>query len=135
LTSSLKSEKFTQENWAKRWNLPLTSLTQFPKQGEMKLANGMDTLNLNCDRAACRLNWRGHTLSYGTKFYELKQDCDWAQIIISPLRLPRNFCDNKTVKVIGYYDLQKSGAIGLHLDKMIKIDTVASTRGIRPWTD
>jgi len=129
--STSRKEKFTTETWLKRWDIKPENVIIFPKQGQIKLGNEDNTIS--CDPAACRINFMGHHLSIGNRFYDLKKECHWADVIISDIRLPNRFCGDKNVKIFGYYQFKKTGALALSLSKDIKIETVEDQIGLRPW--
>lgn len=129
--SSPRREKFTAETWLKRWNIVDTETIAFPRQGKIDLQNNQ---SISCDPAVCRIELNEKNISYGSRVYELKQECAWADIIISEARLPRNLCDDAQVKVIGYYDFKRSGAVSINVKDKLIIQTVSEQRGFRPWT-
>ena len=130
--SHLRREKFTLETWLKRWNGVDSDIIAFPRQGKINLQNNQ---SISCDPAVCRIELNGQHISFGNRPYELKQDCAWADIIISEARLPRNFCDEAQIKVMGYYDFKQSGAVSIDVKDNVIIRTVSQQRGFRPWTN
>lgn len=130
--SSLRREKFTLETWLKRWDKPDIQPISFLRQGHIHLD---DNQSISCDPAVCRITLNGKRISFGNRPYELKQDCAWADMIISEARLPRNFCGTGQSKVSGYSDFKRSGAVSIHVDNNLMIDTVTEHRGFRPWTN
>jgi competence protein ComEC len=130
--SHLRREKFTVETWLKRWNGVDGEVIAFPRQGKINLQNNQ---SISCDPAVCRIDMNGQRISFGNRPYELKQDCAWADMIISEARLPRNFCGETQVKVMGYYDFKQSGAVSIDVKDNVIIQTVSQQRGFRPWTN
>lgn len=127
--SSARRDKFTVETWIKRWNATDITPIPFPHQGKIDLQNGG---YISCDPAACRMDVHGRKISFGgARFYELREDCAWADIIISEARVPRGFCGDKPVQVFGYYNFQQSGAMAIYSDGIIR--AVGEGRGYRPW--
>lgn len=128
--SSLRKDKFAVTTWAKRWNVAEDQVRVFPKEGHISLVTGGD---ISCDGAGCRVDAGGINISFGTRFYELQQDCSWANVIISPSYLPRNFCGDRPVKVFGHYDFQKNGALAIGFGQTFRIKAVKDGVGHRPW--
>jgi competence protein ComEC len=130
--SSLRREKFTAETWLKRWNSLDAEMIAFPRQGSINFIekNG----KIICDPAVCRIELNGKKISFGNRAYELKQECAWADLIVSEARLPRNFCGDKMVKILSYYDFKRSGSISINLENDLDIKTVSEQRGLRPWS-
>jgi competence protein ComEC len=129
--SNPRREKFTAETWLKRWNSLDAEIIAFPRQGSIYFVE--EKGKIICDPAVCRIELNGKHISYGSRAYELKQECAWADLIVSEARLPRNFCGNKIVKVLSYYDFKQSGAISLNLENDLDIKTVSEQREFRPW--
>ena len=86
------------------------------------------------DPSACRIDIHGMKVAFGNRIYELKQDCDWADVMISDARLPRTLCPNRSVRQFGYYDFKNNGAMSLLGGNHIQVNQVGDDRGIRPWT-
>lgn len=128
--SSLYKDKFAVETWGKRWNVAEADMHPFPKEGAVALAAGG---HISCDPSVCRVEAGGMKLSFGTRLYELQQDCAWADIMVSPAYLPRHFCGDKPVQVFGHYNFQKNGALAIRSGKPPKMTTVADGIGERPW--
>lgn len=130
--SSMRKNKFATETWLKRWDMSEDDMVSFPRQGFIALDNGG---TISCDPSACRIQMGGVRLAFGSRIYELKQDCAWASLILSDARLPRNLCAGKNVEQYGYYDFKDKGALSIILKETMLINTVGDERGYRPWGD
>lgn len=130
--SSLRADKFAVETWLKRWNIAEDNVVAFPRQGVLGIARGE---SLSCDPAACRIEAGGYHLSYGQRAYELKQECLWADVILSDERLPDDFCgQGSRVRIYAHRDFKLNGAVALTFqDEGIEMQSVGQTRGLRPW--
>lgn len=128
--SSLRKERFASETWLKRWNKTEEDVQIFPKQGMVTLKNGGF---ISCDPSACRIQVGETKLSFGQSFYELKEDCKWANIIVSEARLQKHFCGDRNVSQYGYYDFRNNGALALYQGNPATIRQVGDDRGNRPW--
>ncbi len=129
--SDPRRERFTVETWLKRWNTPNAETIPFPRQGMINLDHHQ---SISCDPGVCRIHINGQHISFGHRPYELKQDCVWADIMISEARLPHDFCGHHKVKILGYYDFKQSGSISMNVSDNLTIHTVSEQRGFRPWT-
>lgn len=129
--SSIRKDKFASDTWLKRWNRKSDDVVLFPKQGRVNLENGG---SISCDPSACRIEVGGMKISFGDKVYELKQDCIWAQVIISDARLPKDLCPNSTIRQFGYYDFKNNGPLSFFTGDSYKLQDVGHDRGIRPWS-
>lgn len=129
--SSSRKNKFASDTWLKRWDKAQEDVVLFPKQGQISLENGG---SISCDSLACRIDMKGIKVSFGDGIYELKQDCAWANIIVSDARLPKDLCPNQNIQQFGYYDFKNKGAISIQAGQTIIVDQVGDDRGHRPWS-
>lgn len=129
--SSERKNKFASETWLKRWDIKDADIIVFPKQGRVDLENGG---SISCDPSACRIEIKGTKVAFGDGIYELKQDCDWADVIISNARIPRKLCPAGNIQQFGYYDFKNNGAISLSGGNRPRLNQVGDDRGMRPWT-
>ena len=129
--SSTRKNKFASETWLKRWDKTDADVLPFPRQGAVSLENGG---MIACDPSACRIDMKGTKISFGDGVYELEQDCQWADMIISDMRLPKNLCGNQVIRQFGYYDFKNNGALSILTGQRPKINQVGDDRGIRPWS-
>lgn len=129
--SSTRKDKFASDTWLKRWNKNEEDVLLFPKQGQVSLENGG---SISCDPSACRIEVKGMKISYGDGIYELKQDCGWANMIISDARLPKILCPDQDIQQYGYYQFKNNGAISLFAGNPPRLQEIGRDRGIRPWS-
>ncbi len=129
--SSARKDKFASDTWLKRWDKTKDDLILFPKQGQVSLENGGA---ISCDPSACRIEMKGIKISFGDGVYELKQDCAWANIVISDVRLPHDLCPKQDIQSFGYYDFRDKGAISIFEGNPPIYQQVGDDRGIRPWS-
>jgi competence protein ComEC len=129
--SSDRKDKFAVETWLRRWDKKTDDVVLFPRQGIIRTEAGAI---ISCDPAACRIERQGIKLSFGKRAYELQQDCDWANIIVSDARLHKDFCGHQAVRVFGYYEFFRNGAVAITAGNTVEIKTVGEERGQRPWS-
>jgi competence protein ComEC len=129
--SSARKDKFASTTWLKRWGKKNDDVVIFPKQGQINFENGG---SISCDPLACRIDMKGIKVSFGDGIYELKQDCGWANVIVSDVRLPKDLCPEQNIQQFGYYDFENKGAISIFAGNSPRIQDVGQDRGIRPWS-
>lgn len=127
--SSKRREKFTAEIWRKRWNVTDDHVTIFPREGSMDFEDGA----VMCDVMACRIEIKGHKIVVGESLYDLRQDCIWADVMVTPAYIPDGFCADHDVKTIDRKIFKHQGAVALFLTRGIEIKTVKSMEQNRPW--
>lgn len=130
--SSMRKDKFATETWLKRWGKKSDDVLPFPRQGQVILERGGA---ISCDPSACRIETGGLKISFGSRLYELKQDCEWANKIITDIRLPKDFCKDGGIQQFGYYDFKENGAMSIFIKDRVVIDRVGHDRGFRPWVN
>lgn len=131
--SNKNKDKFAVTTWLKNWDVPRDNVKIFPRNDKIILNDKGDFIA--CDGAGCRIQKDGHEIVYSKRLYELRQDCDWADIVVSPTRLSRHFCGGKYIIQYGYYELRRQKGFALSFVKNeLKIKTVQEVRGERPWS-
>jgi competence protein ComEC len=121
--STKTSSKFDAGVWLRREGL--TESTAWPREG--KSADGM----LSCDRQGCLYRTGGHTVALAKGRDALAEDCQIADIVITPEKAPRG-CRGPLL--IDRWRLLRGGAHALYLSgPEPRIETVAADRGRRPW--
>lgn len=87
-----------------------------------------------CDGLGCTVKVKGMLLATSRHGATLRDDCSKAQILILDRPRPRG-CDAPRI-VIDFFDARYEGSHTLNIKANGKIDmqTVAKTRGKRPWT-
>ena len=125
LVSSLRKDRFTRENWLRRFGLREDDFTKWPKEGAVEGGT------IICDEYACRWTQKGYKISY-LKIAEIVQrECNENDIILSPE--PLENCG--APYVIDFFDTYRKGSHGLILnDEHVRIETSAQSRGDRPWS-
>ena len=106
-------------------------LFSFPAFGAKKPGDqeAIGQAKVTCDREVCRIELPNLKISAGQSLYALKEDCDWADIIVVP---------GKKMKSCGRADIydrwrfMKTGALAIMTDGTIK--TVREEQGNRPWS-
>ena len=120
--SSLRSERFIRENW--------TSGLGLETKDVQKLT---DLEHMQCGGEGCRLVLNNLNVAWPKTDYAIKQDCLWADILISETFVPRG-CQSKILIDRGY--TRRNGAVTISLGKSdIRLETVNEVRGKRPWAD
>ncbi|MGB4057608.1 MAG: ComEC/Rec2 family competence protein [Alphaproteobacteria bacterium] len=123
--SNLRREKFTREKWESVYGLEEGTAKKWPKEGREGL--------LSCDESACRAEIRGRRVSILKEVLELREECAWADVVLSFERVRKNLCGGKPV--IDKTTVRKDGAHAIWLEeKSIHIENAESHRGIRPWS-
>ncbi len=89
--------------------------------------------NFKCDELACIAKVKGKTVAFVRHPAALAEECSRADIIIAQIPINHR-CPKVRVKV-DRIDLWSDGAHALYLDgQSIRIETVAQSRGERPWS-
>lgn len=130
--SSLRKDKFSLETWLKRWNILEEHVQPFPKQGQVVFTKGGF---IACDSALCRIEIQNKKIAFGHKYYELQQDCAWADMLVTELRLPHDFCGAKDIRIFDHYYFKAHGAASFRLDKGIDMRSVRRDGEHRVWMD
>lgn len=121
------SEKFVRTGWKK--SLGLNDDLVLQEEGEIP------TLNGRCDPEACRFMIKGQNVSILRSPYVQKQECNWADIILSPDPINTS-CNSKYV--IDIFDTKMRGVHAVFIsssDDSIRIRSVRDSIGNRPWTN
>lgn len=123
--SSAKKDKFFAENWLKRLGQKDGSGIYFPKEGRILLSEG----SITCEENMCRIIKGKYKISIGNDYYALRQDCDWADIIVTSTAFRDKSCK---AMINNKFTLMDTGAIEIAEDG--KIRTVSQSLGVRPWS-
>ncbi|MCB1529855.1 MAG: ComEC family competence protein [Rhodospirillales bacterium] len=125
--SSRRAERYTGENWMRRNGRRDEIPEVWPEEG------GAEGFPLTCGEQGCRGVLRGRRVSFPKTALAQKEDCGWADILISPFPVRDKECGAEIV--IDRFDVAKNGAYALWLaGKSVKIRSVRDVRGQRPWT-
>lgn len=123
--SSLKSSKFARDIWLRR----AAQREPVVFQDTEKAANQV----LTCDQLGCIYRIKGQSVALVRNIAAVVEDCRIVNVVISSVPVRRR-CDNPAV-VIDRFDLWREGTHALWFQENggIRIETVNSVRGHRPW--
>jgi competence protein ComEC len=122
--SSRRTERFIAQSWEEAYGFEHKDAARWPKEG----AYGP----MICDSAACRAELRGAKVSFLSDIYALREECGWADVVISFVRIDDVFCDPP---VFDPRDGRKNGAYGFRLAAgEVEAVSVRNVRGERPWS-
>jgi competence protein ComEC len=87
-----------------------------------------------CDGIDCGATAKGMTVAVAQHPAAFAEDCRCAVILISGLVSPRGCTAPKTV--VDFFAARRQGTHALYIeaDGSVRIETVAATRGVRPWS-
>ncbi len=138
--STLRRDKFTLKNWTQ--HLGISDAHAIPLEQQI-------TLNKNggfflCDAHLCRIEIAQQKIAYGRSYPALSDACAWADYIITPNYLPKNFCAQQIVKKHQPYIMDRGyfkrhGAILLEEKKplfapqKLSVVTTIPPQDNRPW--
>ena len=123
--STQKKDKFFAENWLKRLGKDESEGLYFPKEGQVLLSDG----SITCGERMCRIIKGEQKISLGNDYYALKQDCDWADIIVTSSAFRDKSCK---AHINNKFSLSDNGAVEIFEDGQVR--TVSRSLGIRPWS-
>ncbi len=125
--STGRKDRYTADQWMRLNGQAGQKKLTWPKEGTV------DGFPLTCGQYGCRGDIEGHKISIAFNNKAWKEDCNWADIVISKEPVPYKACKAKTV--IDFFDVWREGnhAIWLAPNK-VKVKTVEEQRGLRPWT-
>ena len=96
-------------------------------------ASALKSGSFKCDELACIAKVKGKSIAFVRHPAALAEECARADIVVAQIPLLRP-CPNARVTV-DRMDLWADGAHALYLDgQSIRVETVAQSRGSRPWT-
>lgn len=125
--SNGRKEKYAAENWLRMNGQSKRDKKFWPKEGAIK------NFPLSCDIYGCRGEVKGQKIAIAYSNRAWREDCDWADLMISKLPVQNNIC--RTEHIIDYFDIWREGAHAIWLEGQgIKIKTVERSRGNRTWT-
>lgn len=123
--STQRKDRFVREQYAQR--LGVHQSAAFPAEGVLPLSDGHGYIA--CDDGLCRAEFDGHKIAMGKSYSALAEDCGWADIIITPNYLERDFC--RKAQVINMQALRQYGAVAI--DRNGSLVSVRKEGGNRPW--
>ena len=124
--SNTRKERFVRDQWLQHIGVEKENILSFPMEGTLNLKG---QIKVSCDKTLCRIETPTQKISYGRNLVALNDDCQWADILVAPKWMDRNFCREKTVMDLGY--LRRNGAVSI--DDGGNIDTTQAHRQKRPW--
>ena len=124
VTESRKG-RFTQKQWKAHVGL----------HGEDRakgfLASGC-VEGICCDDDGCHTEVGGVRLSFLKNKYAIRESCENADVVIAPFHVSRKICTSSSI--LDWDNYKREGGHLLWMDNgVLKINTVESGRGIRPW--
>lgn len=125
--SSKRSSRFLREAWQKQLGL-VGTVQIFPKEGSSPLPSGG---HISCDARVCRIDAGGIKISYGRSLDGLSEECDWADVLISPAVIARPLCPN--AQTFDKRFLREHGAMSLLKGRATWVGA-NDVRGDRPWS-
>ncbi len=128
--SSRRSERFVIQQWEKYYGLPAKSAQLLPYKGEGKyLTHDF----LDCGAEGCRFTIKGQRISIIRSSYILREECRWADLVISPDKINQRLCPDTVT--IGKFDTWEFGAHAVSISNGgIDVRTVAQDASNRPWS-
>lgn len=143
--SSLRRDKFTQRNWVQ--HLGVGKSAMMPREQKIVLSNAGNSFSEEffiCDAALCHIEIAQQKIAYGSSYPALFSACSWADYIISPRSLGRNFCAQQSTKKSQPHIMDRSyfkrhGAIlfedkkSLFAPQKLSVRTTLSPGDNRPW--
>ncbi len=130
--TSIRSDKFVRENWERFYGLENGASQALRFKGSNPKNNNINLII--CGEAGCRLSLNGQNISLLKDPYEVKNECVWADILISfePIQ-SKNSC--KSDIVIDKFSTWKNGAYSIYIEqKQVTVKNVASLSANRPWS-
>lgn len=122
--SSGRSEKFTAENWMRLSGMPPGKPKTFRSEGSPLL----------CDDQGCRVELRGQNIAVAFNKRAVREDCDWADVMVAKLPVKDWECGEQTA-VIDLYDAKRDGAHAVYVrEDGVRVRSVGGESGDRPWS-
>jgi competence protein ComEC len=87
-----------------------------------------------CDAIGCRTRVKGLTVAVAQRPAAFAEDCRRASILVAPIASPKSCSAPKAV--VDFFAARREGTHALYVedDGRIRVETVAQTRGERPWS-
>lgn len=127
--SAKNKEKFVLENWERMLGVPEGGAVRWPAEGRIKDR----PQEFICDEFACRLTMKGKKISFAREPSSYREDCDWANILISPDPVTEINCSVGII--IDKWNVRDEGAHAIWLgdNGEAKVQSANELRGDRPW--
>lgn len=121
--SSRVADKFSAEIWQRRNG----------QAADAPPVKWRDVEGMHCDYSGCRIERNGQRIAFVFHPAAHGEDCGWADILIADDPVIVKPC--RAASVIDRFDLWRNGAYALWLEGQgVRVQSVADTRGVRPWT-
>ncbi len=128
-TSSRRNDRFVLENWEKLYGKPVKSALLLDYKGTGKDDNTL----YKCGEQGCRFTIQGQKVSFARSAYILKEECTWADLLISEEPVPYGL-QCRASYIIDKFDTWKNGTHAVWLSPEIRIKTIADSQGNRLWS-
>lgn len=126
--STGRTERYTARNWLRRNGQVEEDKIIWPKEKQDK---GFPLL---CDTLGCRGEIKGHKVSIAFAKQAAREDCLWADVIISKEPYDVRECDSSIV--IDFFDVWRLGGHALWITSAgVRVKSVEEERGNRLWTN
>jgi competence protein ComEC len=120
--STRRSAKRAGADWAQRRGMEEKDIRGFS-----------DHTAITCDSDGCRWQLEQIRIATPKNFYSLKQDCSWADIIVTVLPQKENYC--RASLIIDYQYIKDNGSVRIDLNEgQFYHVSDRTNRGVRPWT-
>lgn len=129
--SSKRKDKFVLKKWEDTYGIPEKSACILPNSGHNQKKSG--PISNHCGEQGCRFVIKGYKVSFLRNPYISKEDCTWADILISTDPVKDRNCNASYI--IDKFDTWKSGthAVWIKSDG-VTIKNIAQTNADRPWS-
>lgn len=124
--SNRRADRFSSDAWMRRIGAEGQKPDVWPKEGRA------ESIPLSCDPTGCRAEINGRKVAFPRTMESLREDCGWADIMVSSLPIPKT-CG--VLNRVDMFDVREKGshAIWISPDRLHVLSAVDVT-GQRPWT-
>lgn len=124
--SNRRADRFSSDAWMRRIGAEGDKPNVWPKEGRA------EPIPMSCDPAGCRAEIKGHKVAFPRKPESIREDCSWADIMVTTLPVPKT-CP--VPKVVDMFDVRDKGSHGIWLTPDdVRILSASDVSGMRPWT-
>jgi competence protein ComEC len=97
-------------------------------------ARAAQSRHVRCDRIGCRARVKGLTVAVAQRPAAFAEDCLRASIVVSSIVSPKS-C-TAPMAVVDFFAARREGTHAIYIgeDGSLDVETVAGTRGERPWS-
>jgi len=102
--------------------------------GDERAPRAAKSRGVRCDRIGCRASVKGLTVAVAQHPAAFADDCRRASIVVSRIVSPRSCTAPKAV--VDFFAARREGTHAIYVedDGRLRVETVAQTRGARPWS-